>query len=155
MTQALKCTPGQRGVVLGVHHAGKDGKTLRGSSAFESGVDTVYFTSRDGQVIPLDRQKRKDGPEFDRHQLKLNSVMGTTSAIVEVDRLGGQTPSADKLMSTFCQCFSATGASKAELRNVAQMPAGSFHRALCDLLKSGQLVNVATETRPFYRLAGK
>jgi hypothetical protein len=44
----LSRTPGGRGVVTGVHHTGKDAKTLRGSSALEAGVDTVYSTTRDG-----------------------------------------------------------------------------------------------------------
>lgn len=64
-------------MVLGVHHAGKDRKTLRGSSAFESGVDTVYSTSGDEGVIPLTREKRKDGPEHDHHVFKLDLIMGT------------------------------------------------------------------------------
>ena len=31
-------TAGGRGVILGVHHTGKDGKTFRGSSVFEAGA---------------------------------------------------------------------------------------------------------------------
>ncbi len=54
MTRLLQHTPDGRGVVLGVHHTGKDGKTLRGSSAFEGGVDTAYLTTRDGAVITLE-----------------------------------------------------------------------------------------------------
>jgi predicted ATP-dependent serine protease len=49
--QLRECTPDGRGVILGLHHAGKDGKTFRGSSAFEAGADTVYSTTRDGAVI--------------------------------------------------------------------------------------------------------
>ena len=87
MTRLLACTPGGRGVVLGVHHAGKDGKTLRGSSAFESGVDTVYFSERDDQdVILLSREKRKDGPENDTHQLKIEPMPGTGSAVLSAYR---------------------------------------------------------------------
>jgi hypothetical protein len=116
MSRLLQITPDGRGVILGVHHAGKDGKTLRGSSAFEGAADTVYFTSRDGGVITLDREKRKDGPEFDRHRLKLDPIVGTASAAISVHRDSGQTPSADKLMSALCRHFSQTGATKAELR---------------------------------------
>ena len=42
MYRLLEGTPDRRGVVLGVHHTGKDGRTLRGSSAYEAGMDTVY-----------------------------------------------------------------------------------------------------------------
>lgn len=151
MTRLLSHTPGGRGVVLGVHHAGKDGKTLRGSSAFESAADTVYCTTKDGAVINLDREKRKDGPEHDHHELKIEPIPGTASAAISVHRGGGQNDRADKLLSIFVRHFSQTGASKAELRNVAEMPPATFHRAVSDLLQSGDLENCATEQRPFYK----
>jgi hypothetical protein len=153
MTRLLGHTPGGRGVILGVHHSGKDGKTFRGSSVFEAGAETVYSTIRDGAVVILNREKRKDGPEYDRHELKLDPINGTGSVAISVHREGGQTERADKLLSTFVQHFASIGASKSELRNVAEMPSATFHRALSDLLKAGHLVNHATDQRPFYKQA--
>jgi AAA domain len=152
ITRLRESTPGGRGVVVGVHHAGKDGKTLRGSSAFEAAADTVYSTVRDGGVITLNREKRKDGPETDRHELKLDPIAGTDSAVISVHRGVDKPGRADRLLSTFVH-FSQTGASKSELRLVADMPPATFHRALQDLLKSGDLVNDGTEKRPFYKAA--
>jgi len=151
MIRLLTHTPGGRGVMLGVHHAGKDGRTLRGSSVFEGAADTVYFSCRDGAVITLDREKRKDGPEFDHHQLIIDPIEGTNSAVISVHRGGGQTDRADRLLSTFVHHFSGTGASKSELRLVADMAQGTFYRALSDLLQSGELVNTGTDKRPFYK----
>jgi hypothetical protein len=74
LNRLRECTPDGRGVVMGVHHSGKDAKTLRGSSAFEGGVDTVYSASRDGAVVTLEREKRKDGPELDHHELRLDLI---------------------------------------------------------------------------------
>ena len=74
-----EATPDGRGVVLGVHHSGKDGKTFRGSSAFEAGADTVYFVERDDPHVALSREKCKDGPEHDRHLLKFDPMPGTDS----------------------------------------------------------------------------
>jgi len=63
------------GVVLLVHHTGKDGSQVRGSSALESGADTVYRTSRGrGGLIQLARAKRKDGPPEDRVSFSLTEV---------------------------------------------------------------------------------
>ncbi len=155
LTRLREHTPDGRGVILGVHHTGKDGKTLRGSSAFEAGADTVYSVNRDGGVIILNREKRKDGRQNDRHELKLDPIPGTESVAVSVHRGGGQTDRAERLLSTFVQHFSETGASKAELRSIAEVSGGTFHRALSDLLKSGDLVNEGTDKRPFYRLASK
>lgn len=151
MTRMVGHTPEGRGVVLGVHHSGKDGKTFRGSSAFEAGADTVYSSIRDGGAAVLNREKRKDGPETDRHELRLDPIEGTGSCAISVHRGGGQTERADKLMSTFVQHFGPIGASKAELRNVAGLAPATFHRALADLLKAGDLTNHGTDQRPFYK----
>lgn len=154
-TQLLNRTPGGRGVVLGVHHAGKDGKTLRGSSAFESAADTVYSTTRDGAVVILAREKRKDGPETDRHELKIDPIPGTESAVISVHRGCGQIDRADNLLSTFVRYFAATGATKAELRLIADMAPATFHRALTKLVERGDLVNTGTEKRPFFKADSK
>jgi hypothetical protein len=153
MVRLLACTPGGRGVLLGVHHAGKDGKTLRGSSVFEGAADTVYYTSRDNGVIVLEREKRKDGPECDRHELRLDPITGTGSAVIGVHRWGGQTDRADKLMGIFDHHFAQTGATKAEFRTVA-LDSGiantTYYRGLQDLLKEGALTNTGTDKRPLY-----
>jgi hypothetical protein len=67
----------------------------------------------------------------------------------------GQTDSANTLLSAFCSHFAATGASKAELRLVADMSPATFYRALCELVESGRLVNVGTDKQPFYKLPGE
>jgi hypothetical protein len=33
-------------------------------------------------VITLDREKRKDGPEADRHELRLSPIAGTESCVI-------------------------------------------------------------------------
>jgi hypothetical protein len=153
MTKILASTPGGRGVVLGVHHAGKDGKTMRGSSAFESGVDTVYFSTQDERWYDLTREKRKDGPEHDHHLLELDAMPGTNSCVINKSRGGedaDKSPRTSELMSIYERHFGRTGATKAELRNVANMPPATFHRALSDLIKSRDLVNTGSAKRPFY-----
>jgi hypothetical protein len=148
-------TPNSRGVVLGVHHTGKDGKTFRGSSVFEAGADTVYSTTLDGPVITLEREKRKDGPRSDIHRLKLEPIDGTESCTISVHRGVDKPERAGSLLSTYIVHFDGTGAYKSELRNVSGMSNATFHRALSDLLKYGDLVNVGTEMRPFYKAAGE
>ncbi len=155
LTRLRECTPAGRGVVLGVHHSGKDGKTFRGSSVFEAGADTVYSVVRDGGVITLDREKRKDGPQTDRMELKLDLIDGTGSGVISVHRGVNKPERAERLLFTFVHHFSQTGASKAELRNVADMDPATFYRALSDLLQSGDLLNAGTEKRPFYKAASR
>lgn len=157
MTRLLHHTPDGRGVVLGVHHAGKDGKTLRGSSAFEAGVDTVYFSSRDGAGIVLDRQKRKDGPEADRHTLKLSPIEGSGSCVIEshfANTQGETLSRSNQLLSHFVSHFSATGCNSSQLLSISAMPKATFYRALSDLVEDGRLTNVGTDRRPFYVRSG-
>lgn len=161
MTRLRDATPGGRGVVIGVHHAGKDTKTLRGSSAFEAGVDTVYFTSRDEQVVTLTREKRKDGPESDVHLLEFDSIPGTLSGTLRMshgmshDAETGERAATLRLIMS--QHFSLTGASAAELRRLVvddgPLTRATFYRALSDLLKEGWLTNTGSDKRPFYRIA--
>ncbi|SDY49634.1 AAA domain-containing protein [Geodermatophilus africanus] len=70
-----------RGVVLLVHHTGKDRHVVRGSSALVSGVDTVYQTSLNRGVVRLERYKRKDGPRED--QLAFGFLPVADSVVLE------------------------------------------------------------------------
>lgn len=160
MTNLMYATPDRRGVVLGVHHTGKDGRTLRGSSAFESGVDTVYFAERDGQAVSLKRKKRKDGPESDAHQLRLSTVTGTDSCVIDAqcgENVGeNQAESTAQLRKLFSELFSQTGVGNAELRQLALdygMSQSTFYRARADLLKECWIVNTGTGSRAFFEVA--
>jgi len=137
------------GTVLAVHHTGKDRSTIRGSSALEAGVDTIYTTEGDARLIQLTRTKRKDGPLEDRMQLKLDPAL--ESVVVVSARGADMTQAADTLMSAFVSAFGDGTATKTELRGVADMAPASFHRGLTFLVKHGLLVNQGTEPRPIYR----
>ena len=144
--------------VLLVHHTGKDKTTVRGSSALEAGVDTVYTTEGDARLLKLQRVKRKDGPQDDQHTLRLTevappSIDGRTSCVVENVRGQDHESRADELEALYADTFADTGATKAELRNAAGMPPASFSRALNTLLRKGFLVNTGTDARPFYKQA--
>lgn len=154
LNRIREATPDGRGVALGVHHSGKDGRTLRGSSAFEGGVDTTYFVEADGTGrILLERQKRKDGPVDDRHSLRFAPIPGSGSGVLEC-LTGGETASRDeKLLSHMVSHFAATGATATQLLDTAEMTRATFYRALNSLVGRGDLVNAGTTARPFYQLA--
>lgn len=150
----LDATPSGRGVVLLVHHAGKAG-TIRGSSALESGVDTVYVASKDGAAVDVKRTKRKDGAPDDRHTLTLSDIPGTGSATLGVHRVrlgADMTGRSRELMSVFMSVFGSTGATKSDLREAADMPSATFHRSLNALVEAGSIQNTGTSKRPFYEL---
>jgi len=142
-----QCTSEHRGTVLLVHHTGKDKATIRGSSALEAGVDTVYAADGNPRAVRLYRTKRKDGPADDVLTLRLDKV---ANSAVLVHALADMTANEDQLMSAFLSIFGTTGASKAELRSACEIPPASFHRALNELVKRGVLLNTGTDKRPFY-----
>lgn len=140
------------GTVLVLHHAGKSG-TIRGSSALEAGVDTVYLVRKDGDEVTLSRAKAKDRAQDDEHQLVLRPIDGTESAILSVRDDVRTVSRTEELMSVFMSAFSETGASKADLRAAADMAPASFARALNNLVRDGSIVNTGTDRTPFYRSA--
>lgn len=157
LAKLMYATPDHRGVVLGVHHTGKDGKTLRGSSAFEGGVDTVYFAERDGQCVSLRRTKRKDGPESDVHRLRLSTMPGTDSCVVEA---APEKDVADSdsiaLLKKIFQMFIQTGVSNTDLKTLALengMSFSTYSSARATLLAEGWMVNTGSGARPFFEAA--
>lgn len=155
LTRLRERTPAGRGVIVAVHHSGKDGKTFRGSSAFEAGADTVYSVTRDteqGSII-LNREKRKDGPQQDIHTLKLDPMPGTGSCVLSVSPTLRHQHRADTLLSHFQSHFAATGATTTQLRETCELTRATFFRAINDLIKRGDIINTATNARPFYKLA--
>ena len=156
LTRLRERTPDGRGVILGVHHAGKDGKTFRGSSAFEAGADTVYAVALDGPVITLERAKRKDGPLADLHRLRLSKVEGTVSAVLENVSPGGETNTrAGLILSQLASHFGDRGASTSQLLDVCEQSKATVHRALSDLVKRGDIINTGTDRRPHWKVTTK
>jgi hypothetical protein len=158
MTRIVDATPDHRGAVLGVHHTGKDAKTLRGSSAYEGGVDTVYFVERDNH-IHLRCQKQKDGPDNDRHTLRLAQIDGTGSCVVEgVSGVSveDEAASVELLKKIFTEMFSETGVSSSELRNVAVeqgMSHSLFYRARGELMRDGWITSTGSGPRGFFEVS--
>ncbi|BBX91362.1 AAA family ATPase [Mycolicibacterium boenickei] len=162
MTKLRRATPDGRGVVLGLHHAGKDAKTLRGSSAFEGGVDTVCFTARDERFVSLAREKRRDGPELDTHLFEFDPIPATGSGVLKQSHGLGETYQVENeavatLSLIMSQHFSLTGATHTQLFDMAvesgRMARATFYRAKSDLLKAGRIINTGTDKRPFYQLS--
>jgi hypothetical protein len=162
--QLLAATPGGRGVVLIVHHTGKDGLTSRGSTALEGGVDTVYRVTGDGFMnVKLDRQKRKDGPKDDLLQLRLGKIAlpddPDGSCVVEAATGLDDAETADradKVLALFRSHFGATGATGPQLRALAEdelsVSQATAYRAVNDLIDSGKLVNTGSQYRTFLAL---
>ncbi len=125
-----------RGAVLGVHHTGKDKTTIRGSSALEAGVDTVYLTEGDGYNLRVSRTKRKDGPREDVLNLQFQEVRGTGSGVlVPQSALADASSHENTILAAMREMFAETGASASALMDVCGMASTTFYRARGNLLR--------------------
>lgn len=157
MARLMDATPDHRGCVLGVHHTGKDAQTLRGSSAYEGGVDTVYFVEK-GNGITLTNKKQKDAQDGDRHTLRLLPIDGTDSCVV--DSFSGPNAADDAdaidLLKRIMTKMFAGGVSNTELRTVALeqgMTHSTLARARSELMRIGWLTNSGSGSRQFWEIA--
>jgi len=144
--------------VLIVHHAGLDKNRLRGSTALESGVDTVYLADGTAERVRLRRTKRKEGPVEDDLYVGLRRVDGTGSGVImEMSQAedGGGTELPDsqrQLLAVMRNSFGTTGATGAQLRESTELPRTTYYAALNKLIDKGLVVNSGTLKRPFYEL---
>ena len=128
------------GSVVAVHHTGKDKLTIRGSSALEGGVDTVYLTEGDGYNLRIRRTKRKDGPGEDMLNLKFSEVPGTGSGVLVSQSAMADANKAERaVLAAMDEMFAETGVSASDLMEVTGLPKSSFYRVRGDLLRDGVL----------------
>lgn len=139
--------------VLLVHHTGKDRTTVRGSSALEAAVDTVYTLDGDADLIKMSRTKRKEGPREDTLTLRLarsaESVTVESHFAVGTDR--ELVKSETQLLKIMWDSFGTTGATGTQLRDTCGLSKSTYYRALNSLLSKGALTNQGSDARPLYK----
>jgi hypothetical protein len=77
--------------VLLIHHTGKSGKALRGSTALPGAADVLMFVKTNGDRATLTCEKMKDGEPFSRMTLRKEVVdlgsEGTSCVLVPTDAI--------------------------------------------------------------------
>jgi len=141
--------------ILTVHHEARAGDSLRGSTALEGAATTVIRATKDGALVRLDNTKQKDGPEFDPILTRLEAVklpVGSSAAMfhdpVELSTIGRE--SEFQLLALLRDSFGTTGASSTVLREAADMPKTTFHRAVNALVNKGLVINAGSRSRTCY-----
>lgn len=126
--------------VLLLHHTGKDGTTVRGSSALESGADVVYQTSGDERAIALKRTKRKDGLKDRRNRLRVEEV-GDSVVVVSLDPLaqpsGNLTDTERSVWDRLGDVFKDQPVSAAQLADATGKARAGVYGALSRLVQRG------------------
>ena len=143
------------GTVLLVHHTGKDKSTVRGSSALEAAMDTVYATEGDPLNLRMRRTKRKDGPMDDVHQLRLREV--ADSAVLESldpsvrETVAENTRSSrgwTALVTTFGDRTFTKSEAVTVLTETADIPKSTAYRVITDLSAIEAVRDISTTRTP-------
>lgn len=139
--------------IVFLHHPTKSNGDLRGSGALAGAADTIISVdkNRDG-LIDARCEKQKDAEPFERFQVRLRSVEGTNSAIVEaIDACLGISPpsqSPNRLLDVLRR--HPEGLRATEWQSLSGLPQSSFYRQVQALVKQGLLVS---PKKGFYVLA--
>jgi hypothetical protein len=140
--------------VLLVHHEGRTGENLRGSSAMEGAATTIVRVALDGTHLRIENPKQKDGPKFS--PILLEMVECADSVVLQVPGVERRTPSQAELdiLQAMHEAFEETGASPSALLETSGVAKATFYRALSRLCKDGKLIKTGTKARPKYFLPG-
>ncbi|MET9782656.1 AAA family ATPase [Nocardiopsis alba] len=137
--------------VLLVHHEGRSGDNMRGSTAMEGAATTIVRVLKDGPHVRLECKKQKDAAPFSPVLLKLESD-GDSAVFVSGSDAGHITPSEEAILSTMRELFGSNGASASALMKASEVAESSFYRALKALVNKGLVVNVGEGRRSHYQL---
>ncbi|MGW8438811.1 AAA family ATPase [Nocardiopsis sp. NPDC055879] len=140
-----------RACVLLVHHEGRSGDNMRGSTAMEGAATTIVRVLKDGPHVRLECKKQKDATPFDPFLLRLETE-GDSAVLTGGSNSARVTPSEEAILSTLRELFESTGASASALMKASDVAESSFYRALKALVNKGLVVNTGAGRRSHYQL---
>jgi hypothetical protein len=143
-----------RACVMVVHHKGRSGDHMRGSTAMDGAGDTVLEAVKDGEVVTVKNQKQKHVEQHEDILLRLSPI-GESAVLVLTDGKDKGSHSAARVTARRWwdlfggELVSATKAIDAE---VAKRP--TFHRHVAELVRDGLVVKEESGIRVYYRMVG-
>lgn len=143
--------------VLIVHHQGRQGDHMRGSTAMEGAADTIVKVTKDDQVLTVACQKQKNAPEFDQFQLRLTPFQD--SAVVslmdgfQVDLQ--RQPAVRAMLRLWWERHETTPVSPTRLIESEVCAKPTFYRVINTLVKQGVVSEERKGRRAEYWLPRK
>lgn len=143
-----------RGAIVLIHHTGKNGTTIRGSSALEAGVDTVYAARTPSKPhLILERRKRKDGPEVDVVHLEAVQPGLSNSLVLLSKGMPKVAGNQAIIMSNLQSKSSGEPVTARDLEVATGLSKSSINHAVKALVKTGVLVQDSSSSPLRYSLA--
>lgn len=140
--------------VLVVHHQGRTGEHMRGSTALEGAATTIIGVEKKDDDITVENKKQKDAPEFDSFHLRLVSY-GSSAILAPNDHGAKDHPERlrkQPWLQTWRDRFGANAVGVTEAVKAGVVSESTFHYFKFKLVEAGIMVKEGTEHRPKYRL---
>lgn len=138
--------------VLVIHHKGRAGDNMRGSSALDGASDTTLEASKDGDLITLKNPKQKDAEEHEDIELRL-SPLGDSAVLTLTDGMISARSAARKTATLWWELFRDDQVSASKLAGALNLGTErTFYRHVRDLVDDGLAASDKVGRNTYYRL---
>lgn len=143
-----------RACVAIVHHKGRNGDHMRGSTAMDGAGDTVIEVLKDGDIITVKNPKQKHIEEHEPIQLRLSPCGESVVLTLTDGKSRGDRSAARVTARLWWELFGndAISATKAIDAELATKP--TFYRHVAELLIDGLVLKEEVGSRVYYRMTG-
>lgn len=140
--------------VLIVHHQGRSGDHMRGSTAMEGAATTIIKVVKDDDVLTIECTKQKDAPEFDPFALRLTSYDSSAilSPIMDGTPQRTDTPVVRKMLLDWWDSHETDWVSVSTLVESKIVAKQTFHRVKKVLERAGVMEMKGEGATRRYRL---
>lgn len=137
--------------VLVVHHQGRAGDHMRGSTALEGAATTILAASKDDDLVTVKCVKQKEGREFG--DITLRMVATNDSVVLAItDARRPSTTSRPKWLAEWWRLHGDEAVSVGVLVKSGVVSETTFHRSKRDLLSAGLVVREGRGNATRYQL---
>lgn len=137
-----------------VHHQGRSGDHMRGSTALEGAATTIVRINKDDDLVSVECAKQKDSAPFEPFKLRL--VSHGSSAILSLtdDETPKRTdtPAIRRMIKDWWDSFETDPVSVTNLTETTGIAKATFHRAIKALVRQGIAAEQGQGNMKRYRL---
>jgi hypothetical protein len=150
--EALRIASG--GCVLVVHHQGRSGDHMRGSTALEGAATTIIKVAKDEDLISVECTKQKDAPPFDPFKLRLIQYDSSAILSLNFDETPHRTdtPATRRALSDWWNSHETDWVSVSSLVESKVVTKPTFHRVKKPLERAGLIEATGEGSQRRYRL---
>ncbi|WP_020385893.1 AAA family ATPase [Kribbella catacumbae] len=138
--------------VLTVHHQGRSGDHMRGSTAMDGAATTVIRVEKDEDVITVKNPKQKDVDEFEDIELKLTPC-GPSAVLTLTDgKTAGSATAATKTAQRWYETFQTDKVTATKLIDAELTTKATFYRHVRILIDQGAVMKEEAGRATYYSL---